>query len=172
MENKFVTRRKIKHTDNHFDIEELRTDSNGNEVWAVTFCSEENMNGYTASTDLETRVNNLFAQIPQEYHTRAVMECYGEDDHDFERKLTAYVMHRVWETYDHPAVEAWQAERMNDPFRDERLDPQLNCHNIAVDVAAYNVLHAVPANKEWAEKRLMEETEKRNKYLGGDTNKV
>ena len=65
-----------------------------------------------------------------------------------------------------------KAERMNDPFRDERLDPQLNNHNIAVDVATYNVLHAIPANKEWAEKRLVEETEKRIKYLGGDTNKV
>ena len=74
------------------------------------------MNGYTASTDLETRVNNLFEQIPQEYHLRAVTECYGEDDHDFERKLTAYVLHRVWETYDHPVneaefVDAWSYPR-------------------------------------------------------------
>ena len=115
MENKFVTPRKIKHSDSHFDIEELLTDENGNQVWAVTFCSEEKMNGYTQSTDLETRVNNLFSQIPQEYHLRAVTECYGEDDHDFERKLTAYVLHRVWETYDHPVNEAEFVDAWSDP---------------------------------------------------------
>lgn len=80
------------------------------------------MNGYTASTDLETRIDNLFAQIPQEYQFRAVTECYGEDDHDFERKLTAYVLHRAWETYDHPVNEA---EIFTDGFCDERLDTGL-----------------------------------------------
>ena len=65
------------------------------------------------------------------------------------------------------AVTAYEAE-----FMDGFYDPQLNNHDIAVDVAAYNVHHAIPANKEWAERRLVEETEKRNKYIRGDTNKV
>lgn len=56
-------------------------------------------------------------------------------------------------------------ENITDENQAQYFDPQLNCHNIAVDVAAYNFLHAVPANKEWAERRLMEETEKRNKYI-------
>jgi len=31
--------RRINHSDNHFDIEELRTDEEGNSVWAVVVCS-------------------------------------------------------------------------------------------------------------------------------------
>lgn len=65
------------------------------------------MNGWTPSTPLETRVSNLFAQIPVEYRASASLKCYGEDDHDFERKLTAYVLSRVWE---HPVEEATRLE--------------------------------------------------------------
>lgn len=64
------------------------------------------MNGWTPTTLQETRISNLFAQIPQEYQARATRECYGEDDHEFERKLTAYVLHRVWETYESLIAEA------------------------------------------------------------------
>lgn len=64
------------------------------------------MNGWTPATPLQTRISNLILQIPQEYRARACQECYGENDHDFERKLTAYVLHRVWETYESPIAEA------------------------------------------------------------------
>ena len=64
------------------------------------------MNGWTRTIPQETRISNLILQIPQEYRARACQECRGEDDHDFERKLTAYVLHRIWETYESPIVEA------------------------------------------------------------------
>jgi hypothetical protein len=39
----YKNRRIIQHTDTHYDIEEIRIDSDGNEVWAVIFCSEDEM---------------------------------------------------------------------------------------------------------------------------------
>ena len=98
--------RVIQHTPYHVDIEELRTDSDGNNVWAVIFCSEDEMNGYTPTTPQEIRIANLLNQVPQEYRARATSECYGENDHEFERMLTGYVIMRVWETYEHPVNEA------------------------------------------------------------------
>lgn len=55
MENNFVTRRKIKHSDSHFDIEKLWTDENGNQVWAVIFCSEDEM---TQFSQFDLKVGN------------------------------------------------------------------------------------------------------------------
>ena len=60
------------------------------------------MNGWTPTTPQETRISNLILQIPQEYRARTCQECRGEDDHDVERKLTAYVLHQIWETYESP----------------------------------------------------------------------
>ncbi len=65
------------------------------------------MNGWTPSVSLETRVSNLFAQIPQEHHALAAKTCYGTDDYDFERKLTSYVICKGWE---HPADVAYDLE--------------------------------------------------------------
>ena len=59
------------------------------------------MNGWTPETTQVTRIENLFAQIPQEYQAIASRKCYGSDDHEFERKLTGYVLRREWEQ--HPA---------------------------------------------------------------------
>ena len=64
------------------------------------------MNGYTPTTPQEIRIANLLNQVPQEYRARATSECYGENDHEFERMLTGYVIMRVWETYEHPVNEA------------------------------------------------------------------
>lgn len=102
-----TNRRIVQHTDSHYDIEELRTDSDGNSVWAVIFCSEDEMyNGWTPTIPQEVRIANLLNQVPQEYRARATRECYGENDHEFERKLTGYVIMRIWETYEHPVNEA------------------------------------------------------------------
>ena len=65
------------------------------------------MNGWTPSVSLETRVSNLFAQIPQEHHALAAKTCYGTDKYDFERKLTSYVICKGWE---HPADVAFDLE--------------------------------------------------------------
>ena len=67
---------------------------------------EDEMNGYTPTTPQEIRIANLLNQVPQEYRARATSECYGENDHEFERMLTGYVIMRVWETYEHPVNEA------------------------------------------------------------------
>ena len=64
------------------------------------------MNGYTPTIPQEIRIANLLNQVPQEYRARATSECYGENDHEFERMLTGYVIMRVWETYEHPVNEA------------------------------------------------------------------
>jgi hypothetical protein len=40
-------RRIINHTDNHYDIEEIRKDDDGIEVWAVIYCSEDEMTQFT-----------------------------------------------------------------------------------------------------------------------------
>lgn len=76
------------------------------------------VNGWTPTTLQETRISNLFSQIPQEYQSRATRECYGTDDHDFERKLTAYVLAKIWETYESPIAEA------------SRIDAELGQHTI------------------------------------------
>ncbi len=67
---------------------------------------EDEMNGYTPTTPQEIRIANLLNQVPQEYRARATRECYGENDHEFERMLTGYVIMHVWETYEHPVNEA------------------------------------------------------------------
>lgn len=82
------------------------------------------MNGYTPTIELQTRVNNLIAQIPQEYRARACRECYGTDDFDFERNLTGYVMRREWEFYAHPVDEAEFVDGFC--FEDELVDTGLN----------------------------------------------
>lgn len=78
------------------------------------------MNGYTPTIQQENRINNLIEQIPQEYRARAARECYGMDDHDFERNLTAYVMWRKWELYDHPVNEAEFVDGFCDPRTPEQ----------------------------------------------------
>ena len=67
------------------------------------------MNGWTPSISLEQRVNNLMAQIPAEHRAIASLKCYGKDDHDFERKLTAFVVCKGWE---HPADVAYALEAL------------------------------------------------------------
>ena len=69
------------------------------------------MNGWTPSVSLETRVSNLFAQIPKEHHALAAKTCYGTDDYDFERKLTSYVICKGWE---HPADVAYDLEAVTE----------------------------------------------------------
>lgn len=68
------------------------------------------MNGWTPTIPLKTRLENLTAQVPQEYRNRAVAECTNDNPHDIERALTAYVMARTWETYPVPADEAYQID--------------------------------------------------------------
>jgi len=75
-------------------------------------------NGWTPTIPQEIRIANLLNQVPQEYRARATRECYGENDNEFERKLTGYVIMRIWETYEHPVNEAEFA----DAWSDERLD--------------------------------------------------
>ena len=82
------------------------------------------MDGYTPTIELAFRIKNLLEQIPQEYQARACRECYGMDDFEFERKLTAYVLHKTWETYDHPVDEA-EAVNFRDAWCDERIDTGL-----------------------------------------------
>jgi len=107
-----TNRRIVQHTDSHYDIEETRAvlAESGEIVgceWAVIFCSEDEMyNGWTPTIPQEVRIANLLNQVPQEYRARATRECYGENDHEFERKLTGYVIMRIWETYEHPVNEA------------------------------------------------------------------
>lgn len=86
------------------------------------------MNGYIETIELQTRVNNLIEQIPQEYRARACRECYGTDDFDFERNLTGYVMRREWEFYDHPVNEA--------EFEDGFCDPRTPAERAADEDAA------------------------------------
>ena len=83
-----TNRRVIQHTPYHVDIEELRTDSDGNNVWAVIFCSEDEMNGYIATTPQEIRIAKLLNHVPHEYRARATSECYGSIEHEFERMLS------------------------------------------------------------------------------------
>ncbi len=83
------------------------------------------MNGYTPTIPLEVRVANLINQVPQEYRARATRECYGSNDYEFERKLTGYVVMRIWETYDHPANEAEFTDAWSDD-RTELVDTGLN----------------------------------------------
>ena len=83
------------------------------------------MNGYTPTIPQEIRIANLLNQVPQEYRARATRECYGENDHEFERMLTGYVIMRVWETYEHPVneaefVDAWSDERVDTGLTDDR----------------------------------------------------
>jgi hypothetical protein len=110
-------RRIVQHDDFHYDIEELRPDECGNALWVVIYCSEADMNRWTPTIPQETRVKNLIEQIPQEYRARATRECYGADDHEFERKLTAYVIGKTWETY--PSV-IDEAEQVDNGLTDDR----------------------------------------------------
>jgi len=72
------------------------------------------MNGWTPTIPLKTRLENLMAQVPQEYRNRVAVECAQDNPHDFERSLTAYVMDRAWEMYPHPVDEAYQMEKGKD----------------------------------------------------------
>jgi hypothetical protein len=94
------------------------------------------MNGWTPTTPQETRISNLFAQIPHEYQSRATRECYGIDDHDFERKLTAYVLHQIWETYESPIAEA------------SRIDAELGQHTIISGGEVLEISNAHPADND------------------------
>lgn len=134
------------------------------------------MNGWTPTTPQEERLKNLLDQIPQEYQARAVNDLMPEDGnlHDFERLLLSHVIMKVWETYDHPAVEAWQAERMNDPFRDERLDLKQE------QLTGYFGKVKVTTSKDWDKRHLYANRKEqagaadRRKAagIGGDTDKI
>ncbi len=89
------------------------------------------MNGYTPTTPLKERVNNLIVQIPQEYRNRAAAECLTSDGnpYDFERNLTSYVMRREWGFSDHPVNEA----EFVDGFCDPRTPEQRNADQDAAD---------------------------------------
>lgn len=69
------------------------------------------MNGWTPAIPVEKRIQNLLEQVPTEYHYRAGIECHARNLYDIERKLTAYVLGRVWETYPHAVDEAQRIER-------------------------------------------------------------
>ena len=79
-------------------------------------------NGYTKSISIEEKIENLIAQIPQEYRARACRECYGADDFELERNLTSYVLFRKWETYTHPVDEAQEIERWLDSLTPSQRD--------------------------------------------------
>ena len=68
------------------------------------------MNGWTPSTPLKTRLENLAAQIPQENRADAFAQCMQDNPHDLERFLTAYVMTRK-DDAPHPVDEAQEIER-------------------------------------------------------------
>jgi hypothetical protein len=95
-----TNRRVIQHTPYHVDIEELRTDSDGNNVWAVIFCSEDEMNGYI-DTNAEYRLNAR--------HLKHIEATYGKD---WEQVADAI----------HPLIVAAEAEIFTDVFADERID--------------------------------------------------
>ncbi len=116
------------------------------------------MNGWTPTISQENRVNNLIEQIPQEYRARACRECYGTDDHDFERNLTAYVMWRKWELYDHPVNEA----EFVDGFCDERLTLQMHSLTIDFSGAVENASRRSAELKAKIDAR-MQEAKERNK---------
>ena len=78
------------------------------------------MNGWTPSITLGTRVKNLFDQIPVQHRASASLACYGEDDHDFERKLTGYVISREWEK--HPADVATDLEAQYEKPQADKAD--------------------------------------------------
>lgn len=75
------------------------------------------MNGWTPSIPLKTKIENLMAQVPEEYRTRAAAECVDENPYTFERKLSGYVLCRLWETYEHPVEQAYRLEDCDgEPF--------------------------------------------------------
>ena len=69
------------------------------------------MNGWTPSTPLKTRLENLAAQIPQDKRADALAQCVQSNPQDFERFLTAYVMTQPKDTDIHPVDEAQEIER-------------------------------------------------------------
>ena len=122
---------------------------------------EDDMNGYTRTIPLKTRLENLIEQIPQEFRARAAAECMQDDGnpHDFERYLTSYVMRHVWET--NPADTAYALETgsirtdseipLSDGFCDERLDTGLTEGEQIKDYFG-NV--KVTASDEWRKRHL------------------
>jgi hypothetical protein len=94
------------------------------------------MNGYTDSTPLKTRLENLIAQIPQSCRVRAASECMRENPYDFERYLTSYVILRTWETYPHPANTAQAMEREIDATLDLRTAEQRDLDEWQAEVTA------------------------------------
>lgn len=73
------------------------------------------MNGWTPSTPLKTRLENLAAQIPQENRADAFAQCMQDNPHDLERFLTAYVM-TGRDDAPHPVDEAQEIERKIDEY--------------------------------------------------------
>lgn len=71
------------------------------------------MNGWTPSTPLKTRLENLAAQIPQENRADAFARCMQDNPHDLERFLTAYVMTGK-DDAPHPVDEAQEIEKKID----------------------------------------------------------
>jgi hypothetical protein len=120
----------ITHDENHVDEETLFGD-----VWAVTRCDceltnaallpdkkEIDMNGWTPVITAKTRIDNLIAQIPQAQRARACVECYGENDGEFERNLTGYVMRRRWEYEQQQAEAADIIDWLDTPKTDLGID--------------------------------------------------
>lgn len=75
--------------------------------------------GWTPTVPLEIRIENLLEQIPPEHQARACLECYGQDDFEFERNLTAYVLFKKWQLPEsgeqpHPAETAYELEKAMD----------------------------------------------------------
>lgn len=69
--------------------------------------------GYIPSTPIETQLQNLAAQIPQEYRARVMAEAMSENGnpYDTKRALIGLVIGRIWETYEHAVELAQDVER-------------------------------------------------------------
>lgn len=71
-------------------------------------------NGWTPSTPLKTRLENLAAQIPQKKRADALAQCVQGNPHDLERFLTAYVMAQPEDTAIHVVDATQEIERQID----------------------------------------------------------
>lgn len=94
------------------------------------------MNGWTPTIPLKTRLENLMAQVPQEYRNRAAAECAQDNPYDFERYLKSYVIRRVWETYPAPADEAYRLESSQSAVNDPRSEWERDWDDFAAETLA------------------------------------
>jgi hypothetical protein len=106
----------VEHSD-HYDIENLVLDSDGNEVWAVVMCSQSI--GEKTMKQYRIIYTRPYLPAPERHETqRAIVNAMNEDDlRDIYRDCEIKFIEEL-----HPVVASQEIERLSDPWRDERLD--------------------------------------------------